>query len=94
MAGDANPSNARCKVVQVDTGSGLVIVGYFIWWALRDIRDQLFAVRLRDDPSFFNLGWIRYRRLPGGTIEAIGSDGFISYKSEADFRKKTGRSMS
>lgn len=72
---------------------GIVVVGYLVWCVLKDIRDQLIAARLKDDPTFINAGWIRYRRIIGGSIETLGTDGFKRYASEAEFRKKTGRSL-
>jgi hypothetical protein len=77
----------------MDAGFVIAVAGYFIWQMLRDIRDTLIATRIQNDPGFINMGWIKFRRMPDGSIETIETTGYKTYKSEEAFRKKKGRSL-
>jgi hypothetical protein len=77
----------------MDIGFVLAVAGYFVWPLLRDIRDTLIAMRIQNDPSFINVGWIKYRRLPDGSIETIETLGYKTYCSEKAFLKKKGRNL-
>jgi len=77
----------------MDVGGVLIVALYFFYPVISDIRNTIIAMRIQNDPTFINVGWIKYRRLLDGSIETIESAGYKKYKSEKDFSKKHGRRL-